>query len=963
MAPRGGGLSNKNKVSYGRVGSSSIKQTIIPVNKTALQRAASQRTYNDMIAVTGLSFVQRDEMLELGQDIDMPYTYSEDDSYYLGEPDDDEWVDVPTGIHAFPPGEEAIPQSHAGGEAIMHQIMEGMRPGRGDPRTRSFRVQKQVNAWQSQLPLLVDAYLQYKNIGAVKTAGIWPLNVVGFEESGERLFSHPADITRTNQTLLHHGYIGGSPEKPAIVFSIRTFEIYRQAHRVCPRYTINSLAKTLSHLHKLFKLTISQVPRKSYLAEQLTTAYNAYLVILREVDLRMQRALGRDETWNSKNLVDSTFRAGHPRFDNRKSSSFRWLTPSEVDKYMNEVKNAPKVSMVTFAAMAAVTAALATSPITYVPPDVPGSSALTSAAPCPTSPQSDQERPSTSGSSAEAAAADFPEGPADVQDDRTPTETSPGSMSTSLTPRRLTSSKDVSTRPEAQKKMFAIFAISGIFISVCHHGHVLVMCNMIRSGELMKYLLAIVAKLFELYGADAGIGYDIISLGRKTVGLCMHGIVLAFHGHAHNRMCQLGWRPMYVEGAERIEMAFSNSLGNGLFPIVPQLALTQQHHPVRRPAAPAVFLGNVCKICLLISAGLEDFEECERTFCLSNNLASCTQLATPFHRQQQIDEHFYFHDLDKHASSGNFIFQNYCQAVEKITANTLKLQILEDELHTMAADYEKDLKDEREHLSPCYGSPPRSRPLPITWSCWPSSKAPRPEITVIRTRYRTMYTRLLQVEEEVSRFEEEHGYKVRWTTASKEYQDALLLMNERCYWRALDKLECLVVQRLLELTKLLMSGVGTRSMLNPPREKLVWVEVIQTVTLAEFNLLRDTRTDIRKLPWTQLARREAGLLAIVNTQMTDPNLAHELSKRWNYMVWINDSVVKWSWSTKRIMTKLIRPENSKDWTQSHRPDDRKLRDKTGGGLRLVGKVGPMSVSSFKARILRPKNLLNKKKHE
>jgi hypothetical protein len=38
--------------------------------------------------------------------------------------------------------------------------------------------------------------------------------------------------------------------------------------------------------------------------------------------------------------------------------------------------------------------------------------------------------------------------------------------------------------PEAQKKMFALFAIAGIFLSVCRHGHVLVMCDMRRSGEL-----------------------------------------------------------------------------------------------------------------------------------------------------------------------------------------------------------------------------------------------------------------------------------------------------------------------------------------------------------------------------------------------------------------------------------------------------------------------------------------------
>ncbi|KAJ7208235.1 hypothetical protein GGX14DRAFT_365428 [Mycena pura] len=226
----------------------------------------------------------------------MSYAFGDDQWHPAGGEDDDGWENVPigTGIHSFPPGEEAILQSHAGGEAIMHQLMEGMRPG-----TRSYRVQKEVDAWQSQLPLLVDAYLQYKDVGIVETIGQWPLNVVGFDESGPRLFSHPPDIVRSNQTLIRQGYIGGSPEKPAIAFSIRTFEVYRQIHCVCPRYTIESLAKTLNHLHN--------VPRKAYLAEQLTTAYDAYLAILREVDLRIQKALGRDETWDWKNICPPCF--------------------------------------------------------------------------------------------------------------------------------------------------------------------------------------------------------------------------------------------------------------------------------------------------------------------------------------------------------------------------------------------------------------------------------------------------------------------------------------------------------------------------------------------------------------------------------------------------------------------------------------------------------------------------------
>ncbi|KAJ6571930.1 hypothetical protein B0H19DRAFT_937702, partial [Mycena capillaripes] len=170
--------------------------------------------------------------------------------------------------------------------------------------------------------------------------------------------------------------------------------------------------------------------------------------------------------------------------------------------------------------------------------------------------------------------------------------------------------------------------------------------------------------LLDLYGSDIGLGYDIMcafykillwsSLGRCVIGLNLRGVVRAFHSHAHNRGCHVDWHPLYVEGV-----------------------------------------------------GLEDFEECERTFCLSNNLATVTRLCTPFHRQQQIDEHFAFHDLDKHAASGNFIFQNYRQATEKIAMNSVALQALEQRLHTTAQDYENYLTQERDHLERLKREPPK----------------------------------------------------------------------------------------------------------------------------------------------------------------------------------------------------------------------------------------------------------------
>ncbi|KAF8220849.1 hypothetical protein L208DRAFT_1331446, partial [Tricholoma matsutake] len=124
------------------------------------------------------------------------------------------------------------------------------------------------------------------------------------------------------------------------------------------------------------------------------------------------------------------------------------------------------------------------------------------------------------------------------------------------------------------------------FVAICCHGHLLVICDMIRSRELMKYPIAVVNQLLDQYGEDIGLGYNIMcafiktllrsSLGAKTVGLRLQGIVPAFHSHTHNQGCHVYWHPMDMEGV-----------------------------------------------------GLEDCEECEQTFYKSNELASIIVRATP----------------------------------------------------------------------------------------------------------------------------------------------------------------------------------------------------------------------------------------------------------------------------------------------------------------------------------------------
>ena len=84
----------------------------------------------------------------------------------------------------------------------------------------------------------------------------------------------------------------------------------------------------------------------------------------------------------------------------------------------------------------------------------------------------------------------------------------------------------------------------------------------------------------------------------------------------------------------------------------------------------------------------------------------------------------------------------------------------------------------------------------------------RKEITAAYNKARTTLNRWQTKERELELFEQEHSIDDRWMRNSVEYQNAQKLLTERTYRRAVDNLERLVVQRLFELTKLGMNGVG-----------------------------------------------------------------------------------------------------------------------------------------------------------
>ncbi|KAJ7912620.1 hypothetical protein B0H13DRAFT_2250917 [Mycena leptocephala] len=146
---------------------------------------------------------------------------------------------------------------------------------------------------------------------------------------------------------------------------------------------------------------------------------------------------------------------------------------------------------------------------------------------------------------------------------------------------------------DVTSKMWGIFDETGIFLALCRHGFVLILMDMIRSGELAKYPLVIADDLLNTFGKKVGLGYDIgchfeatirnSKLSDRAKKNMLKMLVGAFHGHAHNRLCQLRFLATYIEGL-----------------------------------------------------GLEDLEGCERFFSRSNGLAKSVRYTSRFHRQQEL---------------------------------------------------------------------------------------------------------------------------------------------------------------------------------------------------------------------------------------------------------------------------------------------------------------------------------------
>ena len=127
--------------------------------------------------------------------------------------------------------------------------------------------------------------------------------------------------------------------------------------------------------------------------------------------------------------------------------------------------------------------------------------------------------------------------------------------------------------------------------------------------------------ILDTYGKDQVLGFDIGCLFDKTIKaskllaekaahLGLQVIVNAFHGWAHNRLCQLKYHPLYRRGL-----------------------------------------------------GLEDLETLERVFSSSNSMARIIRHTTRFHWSQYVDLHFQQWDADKYQELSKSTYHAICSVL------------------------------------------------------------------------------------------------------------------------------------------------------------------------------------------------------------------------------------------------------------------------------------------------------------
>ncbi|KAK7690568.1 hypothetical protein QCA50_005666 [Cerrena zonata] len=768
----------------------------------------------------------------------MDDTYAIDDyDTSIADPfaEDDAWFDSDDIV---PPTEtmNIIAAAHD----LRRYLLKGHR--RVDTRTWKERRTRELQAWNPLIEPLVESYMEWKYAPQpeipdhdIDQRYPYHINVV-------EIFTMKEDITihqRPTSTcvavdLARHGYLAKTPFKPQVAVGFRTLEIFHRVRLRKASLSVEAFTRVICDYY--------DIPFRRYLRTVLAETYEVYLRIINVVQKRIHNEL----TWNTPNwrvmnackaccykLQDEPETAYSRLWAHDGNNSLKRMLPLKnriaadtrvysdsdyflprafVDRFANEVKSGPRLRHREI---------------------------------CSAGQDSDSE------------------------DDPDPEDTSGGHEGDPTDGAQDASTTGVdqcvknwkAAASDEKKRTWAIFDETGIYASACRHGLILWICDMVRSGELAKYPLSILAKALEVLPPQSASGMDIncgfeITAGRSSL-------------------------------AEDIKSKAHK--------------FVVKNHPT-----------------VVSGVGIEDFENMERIFSASNALASITRYASPYRRQLIIDTYFRQWDEDKYENLGSFIFNNYKQALSTLHRDVPALESAMEKFRLSDADLDRLEREEAEFLSQL-GKEPEHNSLQVEYvELLQALQAALTEKTKAESSYygqlgdatfiaetaesiQAGYSQLASAtnqkekrrrlarerydtaQHDVIQIEVQLGVDRRWEPTDPEYRETLKYIRDRKYHRALDKVHQLVVQRLFELQRMNISGLGyklrtqmakslqTRSKtirtaivaynkaasdLTPPRPSLDWSDVSHYGLIEQYTMLRATNHNVSNREWSQPVYRE-----------------------------------------------------------------------------------------------------------
>ncbi|EUC55579.1 hypothetical protein RSOL_123660, partial [Rhizoctonia solani AG-3 Rhs1AP] len=379
------------------------------------------------------------------------------------------WVEEPVNDDEIIDGMDVvdIPNDMPGGmgdtesESILRSILPPARYRSWTERTHNASA-----AWSSQYEDLADAYLLFNASSPNREP---PTSISVNEEGSEEsetftveavdIFArYSVPITHScaggrNVALVRAGYISPSPTNPTTAISIRTLDLFKFLRQRQPQLSIQAFAKTLCDLHT--------VPYKRYLRDQLSTTLEVYFSILRIIESRILAELRRDgPDWPLKNTCPACTFKLEEEPELRYSMVICGDGNTSLKRYLRSGENDPRQFTDT----------------RMLEPEYVDQYELNNA----------QKNPTTA-----TGSTSFKNNEEDLA---TPSVCAP---------------RWKNARNENAKDTFDMLDETGVFTVLCRHGVVLVMADMVKSGERAKYPLAAFSKVIRAHGKNILIGYDI----------------------------------------------------------------------------------------------------------------------------------------------------------------------------------------------------------------------------------------------------------------------------------------------------------------------------------------------------------------------------------------------------------------------------------------------------------------------